>query len=464
MPSRRLAIIAALALPLAACATDGTAPVAPASPLVTVDVTSPVAAPATFTFQIERPVTALHFADDLGGYRRREWQPIEPGFRWVVEPADPALGIIQGERLERIDGAAFDSVGFTVDQRYRALPKNYAPFSPFSDGGVLIYSGFLHSCVAFPCSGAGPATVRIAAADRQVRVGGRATSAVASFISSDEGTNIYIGNRAPLSVGGFADAILDPALPDAVGRGLATSLPAATRYFVGQYGPLSFTPTLFVSLDPRAQPDGSVSTQGGTLPGQIFMHFDGQEAGRRLDGETLWLDWFFAHEVAHMFQRDRTSNRSGNDAEAWIHEGGADAMAALALTERGSGDYVRSRVASAASSCSESLASGPLTTATARGSFDAHYACGLIAHLALDADLRLRGGDLNGFNRRFFESVRAGAPWSQATWFAVARDAGADAETLTALGDLVGPDTTAASTALMRMTARLSQSVGAPAA
>jgi hypothetical protein len=434
---------------LSACASlpDDSASSA-SDPRLTVEVTSPVGAPATFRFHTDRPVEALHFADDLGGYRRREWTPVEQGFRWVVEPADPTLGTIQGERLERIDGAPFSSIRFSVDQRYRALPKNYAPFSPFSDGGRLIYSGFLHACVAFPCSGAGPVTVRIDAADRQVRVGGRTTSGNARFVSADEGTNIYVGNRAPLSVGGFADAILDPALPDAVGRGLTTSLPAAVTYFVDRYGPLSFTPALFVSLDPRRQPDGNISTQGGTLPGQIFMHFDGQEAGRQFDGETLWLDWFFAHEVAHMFQRDRTGNRSGDDAEGWMHEGGADAMAALALIQRGSGDYVRSRVASAGRDCAAALASGPLTTATARGAFDAHYACGVIVHLVLAAELGERGSNLHMFNRLFFARVLDGAPWSQAIWFESARTAGADADTLAALSNLVGGDAGAASSAL----------------
>lgn len=456
------ALLAALAVPLAGCATPRAIPAVPGAPELAVDIASPAGGPITFAFRTARPVAALHFADDLGGYRRREWMPVEPGFRWVVEPADPALGTIQGERIERIDGASFARVSFTVDPRYRSLPKNYAPFSPFSDGGLLIYSGHLHACTAFPCSGAGPITIGVEAPDRQVRADGRTAPGGALFASAREGTNIYIGNRAPLSVGGFADAILDPALPDAVRAGLATSLPAATGYFARQYGPLSFTPTLFVSVDPRRQPDGTISTQGGTLPGQIFMHFDGADEGRRFAEGTEWLDWFFAHEVAHMVQRDRTGNRSGDDAQAWMHEGGADAMAALVMTDRGGAAYVRRRVASAVSSCDEALSAGPLTSATARGAFDAHYACGLIAHIALDTALRAQGSDLDSFNRMFFARVRDGAPWSQATWFAAARDAGAGPAVLAALDALVGPDAAAGRAALSGLSAGLTGSGDAP--
>ena len=448
-------VAATLAVLLTGCASLPAAP-APAAP-VAVELTSPLAAPATIRFRLDRPVTALHFADDLGGYRQREWRIVAPGFHWVVEPADATLGTIQGERIERVDGAPFTEVSFTVEQRYRALPKNYAPFSPFSDGGVLIYSGFLHACTAFPCSGAGPVAMRIVAPGRQIRSGGQVAIGEARYVSADDGTNIYVGNRRPVAANGV-DAIIDPALPATVGGRLSQSLPAATTYFSRSLGPLSFTPALFVSLDPRRQPDGHVSTQGGTLPGQIFMHFDGEGPADRFDADkTVWLDWFFAHEVAHLFQRDKTGNRSGDDAIAWMHEGGADAMAALALIDQQRSDYVRSRVETAASDCAAALAQGPLTTATARGSFDAHYACGLIAHLALDADLRGHGSNLAAFNAHLFAAVRGGAPWSEASWFEAARAEGASAQTLVLLTRLVGADAPAAITALGEASARARQ-------
>ena len=416
-------------------------------PPIAVVLTSPVDAPAVIRFSTDRPTAALHFADDLGGYRQREWRPVEPGFRWVIEPADPNLGTRQGERIERTDGRPFASVSVTVEQRYRALPKSYAPFSPFSDGGVLIYSGNLHACLAAPCSGEGPANVQIIAPGRQVRVAGQVAADNARFVSGDDGTNIYIGNRAPVSANGV-EAIIDPALPASVGRELAESLPAATRYYAARYGALSFTPALFVSIDPRPQPDGHVSTQGGTLPGQIFMHFDGAGGRDRFERDPNWLDWFFAHEVAHMFQRDKTGNRSGDDTIAWMHEGGADAMAAIVSLDRHHANYVRTRLTTAGRDCAAALDAGPLTSATARGAFDAHYACGLIAHLALDADLRARGADLDTFNRRLFDRVRAGAGWTMATWFATARDAGATSATLGLLDRLVGDNAVAARSAL----------------
>ena len=93
--------------------------------------------------------------------------------------------------------------------------------------------------------------------------------------------------------------------------------------FARIYGALSFRPELYVSIDARPRKDGNESTQGGTLPGQILMHFDGETARKRISGGSpFWLDWFFAHEAAHLFQQDKAGGLIGDDEAEWIHEGG----------------------------------------------------------------------------------------------------------------------------------------------
>lgn len=367
-------------------------------------------------YTLARPVRGLHFAQQLGGYRAQDWHPEQPGFRLVSEG--------DGERIERTDGAAFDRLSFTIPKRYRALPKSYAPFAPFSDGSALIHSGQFHACPAAPCKGVGPLPITIAAPGATIGVGGRRTPDRAAFVSREEGTNIFVGSLAPVSANGFV-AIIDPGLPVEARDHLVRSLPRAMDDFAALYGRLSFRPELYVSIDARHRADGNISTQGGTLPRQIFMHFDGEGArDRAAKGTPYWLDWFFAHEAAHLFQQDKVGKLAGDDAVAWIHEGGADAMAALDLARRGAEErrYVEQRIGDARRACGAGLAEMPLGQATRRGKFDLHYQCGLLIWLALDGTLqRGKRGDLHSLNRAFFGRVRGGAAWSRSSFFAAAR-------------------------------------------
>ena len=246
----------------------------------------------------------------------------------------------------------------------------------------------------------------------------------ARFISRDEGTNIFVGKLMPEEADGFI-AIIDPGLPTAARDHLKQSLPRAMNAFARIYGALSFRPELYVSIDARSRKDGHVSTQGGTLPGQIFMHFDGENARQRVTGEApFWLDWFFAHEAAHLFQQDRVGKLAGDETAAWIHEGGADAMAALVLARRGAEErsYVEGRVRSAEAGCAKGLAKAPLDKATAAGNFDLHYQCGLLIWLALDHSLAAEKPDgLHAVNKSLFEAVKAGAGWDEKAFIAAAQ-------------------------------------------
>lgn len=440
MTSHRLTLLAAAALALSGCVTVRP-PSANPSVMAAVDFISPAGdQPARVILRVPRPVTALHFATELNGYRARDWTIAGGAFRWIAEG--------DGERLERRDGRPFTQVAFTVAQRYRSLIKSYGPFSPFSDGGLLVYSGHFHACTTLPCTAQKAVSMTIAAPGRTIRTGQSVGRETLRYVSHGEGTNVYIGTRAPQVENGMS-AIIDPALPERLRAELARGLPASMAHFTGRYGPLSIQPELFVSIDSRGRGDGQESTQGGTLPRQIFMHFDGAQARQRAEqGEPGWLDWFFAHEVAHMFQRDRTGDRIGDDRAAWMHEGGADAMAALALLERGQGAYVARRVEAANAQCRAGLAKGPLTSATQRGDFEVHYGCGLIAALAVAHDLRARGAGLDDFNRRWFAALARAHPPGPDAWFGAAGESGVGEDRLRLLRLFTGPDAGAAQAAL----------------
>ena len=387
----------------------------------------------TARYTMRQPARALHFAQELGGYRAAQWHPTDDAFRWMKEG--------EGERIERRDGAVFDAVSFAIPIDYRALPKSYAPFSPFSEGSTLIHSGQFHACLQVPCEGKDALPLAVDASGKIVGVEGRRTRGHERFISREEGTNIFVGTLEPVEADGFV-AIVDPGLPDALRQHLGRSLPDSIDYFASIYSPLSFTPELYVSIDDRPEANGGLSTQGGTLPNQIFIHFDGTNAkGRAVEGTPYWLDWFFAHEAAHLFQQDKSGSLGGDDANAWLHEGGADAMAALALAGRGEaeGVYVRQRVSDAETACAKGLAERPLSEASAAGAFDLHYQCGLVIWLALDRELRAAGHrGLDDLNRAFLAKVRNGQPWSAEVLLATAQGLGAREEVLARISGIDG--------------------------
>ncbi len=224
-------------------------------------------------------------------------------------------------------------------------------------------------------------------------------------------------------------AIIDPGLPTAARRHLDRSLPEAIQDLAAIYGPLSFKPELYVSIDDEPEKNGRISSQGGTLPRQIFMHFDGEGAKQRVLADSpLWLEWFFAHEAAHLFQQDKSGKLVGDDRFGWMHEGGADAMAALAMVRRGPAEraYVMNRNEGAEKACAAGLATTTLSKASAEGKFDLHYQCGLIMWLAIDQDLRRAGKPgLADLNRAMFAAVRSGQEWGQPLFSKLAGELGA---------------------------------------
>jgi hypothetical protein len=89
-----------------------------------------------------------------------------------------------------------------------------------------------------------------------------------------------------------------------------------------------------------------------------------------------------AHEAAHLWQ---TAARPRSDAvPAWIHEGGADALAAEALRSAGYWDdaAVAADLSAARAACTKALAGRSLAAAEAAADWDAVYHCGRILNLA----------------------------------------------------------------------------------
>ena len=336
------------------------------------------------TYQLPAKTAVLAFARNPDASRINRWTPKDDQIEIVLVDGN--------EVVRRKDGEAFDVAEFQLTPTYTHLPKDYAPFSRFSDGGMLFHSGRYFACPE-TCEDKEPEWKLSFADERSqtVIVGSELNDGKAEWTDSSSGTVVYVGNSIPQETS-KAWVIIDPAFPPDVAAMLNHNLPRMADYFAEKFGDLPRKPNLFASYD--AAHGGSSGSQGGTLPDQIFMHFFGDSIEKQSADPDfdLWLSWFFAHETAHMHQT------LSDTKQAWVHEGAADAFAAIVLSgwSDRARQYVDARKESAYNSCREGLQSMVLESAAEDGNFQLYYWCGMILHLRLDEALRKSNPEVDG--------------------------------------------------------------------
>ena len=366
----------------------------------TIEIKAAPAQPWRVTWRAPSDLRELVFPRSADDSRVHTW----------TAPADFEITVTEGsERVRRRDGAPFRTVTLEVPAAYRFLPKDYAPFAPFGDGGLLFHTGRL-----FACGGDCPSDAHWAFrlrfnGWRHALVEGRFHASPVVWTDSGAGRYVYVGDTTPLATPQL-DAVLDRALPDAIRDQLLRQLPAFMTLFADRLGPVRDKLTVFVSYDVSPQQGGG--RQGGVLPGQVTVHFYGAQWPQQMTepGFADDLAWHFAHEAAHVYQRQLEAEEGGG---AWIHEGGAEAFAALAMrTVAPEADaYVDARIAEAPDACRRILGTRSVREAIKAGDFDASYACGLVIALVIDQGVRRVRPDLDGLYavwRDYLELAGAG--------------------------------------------------------
>lgn len=364
------------------------------------------------TYRFEAPVKEMRFArEDAKGNRASMWTSADDSA--VIALEDGA------EIVRRRDGEAFDELAFDMAARYVPLDKDYAPFAPFGDGGVLIHTGRFFAC-APSCEGdalAWPFAIEPPPGSHVIHAGEIHDERV-DFVDRHSGTNVYVGTATPVETSHVV-AVIDAQFPPAARKQLGELFPKLMDFYALRLSPLPQKPMLFASHDAK-HPGGGFGQQGGTLPGQVFMHLYGPRQDDDPKAFAYSMSTFFAHEAAHLYQRYEASS---DDDAAWLHEGGADAFALLALQELGMLTTAQrdARTAQSLEQCASGLKNAALKDSTARGEFDNHYRCGMLMHLAVDAAARRQSAgscDLFCVYRAFLDRVDAGSDWSAETWYA----------------------------------------------
>lgn len=387
-------------------------------------------------YRLDAPTESLHFLRSSQNFRTAHWKPEDAA--WAMRTS--------GDRqvLRRRDGRPFRSVRFDVDVGALGITANYEPFLRYSDGGVIAYTGYYFACADAPC--AASAAFRITVEPQRRRRATRGTSQAASplhFVDSGDGSNVYVG-ASDVAERARYKAIIDSALPSAFGSELNTALPRIMDYYAKRLGPLPRKPLFLISMSPGRSENG-YETRGSALPDQVSIHLAGRNWGDRRRGvEPGFLPWYLAHEAAHLHQRiEDRPNAVDFMGEGWIHEGGAEALAALAVAavRPDLRHYVDARIAEAAEDCDEGLRSlgAPLNASIDRGAADNYYVCGLVMQIAIDRDVRAASAgarDLFDVWSTFLHATRRGDSWSEATFLRAARIQGAGDDTLALVSTL----------------------------
>jgi hypothetical protein len=330
-------------------------------------------------YDFAEAVTSMQFMRAPDDSRPRTWLP-DHGFEIVKTEA--------GDVARRKDGAAFRTVRFRMSPTYSVLPKDYAPFSPFGDGGMLFHTGRLFACAGH-CSDDESWSMDLWADDEdRILLDGKALQARAHWKDSGEGRVVYVGKGRAQQTDDFV-AVIDAALPDDIRGRLLLQLPRFMHLFSSKLGALPRRPMLFVSYDTSHAPGWG--QQGGVLRDQVFTHFYGSKWPDKVRKPEFAdeLAWHLAHEAAHLYQRGVFAQEPG---DAWIHEGAAEALAAIAMQPE-SGEFVRSTRETAASKCAALIGEKSIREAIAAGKFEAAYKCGMLLHLTVDARIRTATGE-----------------------------------------------------------------------
>jgi hypothetical protein len=401
---------------------------APGPPVVDVTIGQPSAAGWQVGFVLPETVERVRFVRPYEN-RVERWRLVEAGLELRREG--------EVDVIRRTDGKKVSGFTLAIAPYVRRPEKNYQLFLPFSDGGMLLYTGYFD--VALP----GHRAVRsrfllVPRPSETVIVAGEIHRAPARWETEGGETYVYFGSTAPVRTREVV-AVVDRAFPPWLLRPIEGLIPRLFALYTERTGQrLGFQPMVYLSYGPPPQARGQVSVGGAVLPRGILQQDITLSLDRRsaVSAEVRELALFkVAHEVAHLWNGEQFTHEVPGGG--WMHEGAADAFASRALCELGAvpaADYLE-RLSEAASLCGLALGGEPLKLARP-GRND--YTCGLLIAALTEAAARRAepGGDVFAFWKRLFAAAK-GARYDDALYLRTLRALSGGEEVATTVSRLV---------------------------
>jgi hypothetical protein len=307
-------------------------------------------------YRFSKAVTAIKLGS-VGDYRQRAWKVLTPG---VGLNAGPEFDVISS------GGKPFKAASVEITTFDDLAPKSYAPFNRFTDGGTAFFLGHLQGDVT-----SGKKAFEMQA---DIRLAGLAQENVIApplnrLRTGGERGYAYFG-PAQATRAGPVRLLIDPGTPQWARETILDAGAKVSQYYETAYQrPLRDELFIMVSMAGYEAP--GISMKGGAVLGQLSYRLSGAQMIGDHPKKRELLSRLVAHEMAHLWQMNIARGGIG-EGDAWIHEGGADAMAldALQRTSLASEEAVKAYRASQAATCAK------LDNSVA--SYDGIYACGLV--------------------------------------------------------------------------------------
>jgi hypothetical protein len=279
------------------------------------------------TYRFNEPVRRANFVVSSEGVRANRFTISTPGARFTTD----------GDREIVEFDEPVSELRFQHPTIADGFEHGHEFHIPFTNGDVLVYSGYYGIYKAVSASGdeIGINSLRyhfeIDGPGHIVHKGLRSTpSATWDASESEWETFVFFGSLEPqpLLQGQFT-ALLDPGLPAWVKARFDERMPVLLQEYQQRLFQLDFTPTLFFAA---GLPAGNRET-GRVLAGAraVAMGINRDEYAN----EDPFLDFvlnsaLLAHENVHLWNAHSVKMR-----ESWLWEGGADTLAQLGLLEKG---------------------------------------------------------------------------------------------------------------------------------
>lgn len=374
------------------------------------------------SYELANPRPELDLGDDLASYRANNWEVETKGAMLLNRDRRDFLVPIDGRRNVR-------KVDVVVRPAQADLPKDYLPFVAMRDGGVILYTGHF---IAFrdETTRLDARLTIVPAADASVSAFGEIAPRLDDWESPfKHPAFIYIGRTMPVQSDALS-TITDATAPDWVRSEIAAFAPAIAAALRSIFArTLPTKPNIFLAMDARGEP-GKLGFSGDALPGQYRMTLSGGGWENVSAKAQDILRLSTAHETAHLWQAAaRPKNGAVPD---WIHEGGADALAAAAMVEARywTQEQAAEYFAKAKANCARTLDGLSLQRAETERRWDAVYACGHVITMAAAGE-----GGVASFWREFVKRSAADG-YDEAMFLALAEEKAGTA-TAQAIRDLI---------------------------
>lgn len=317
------------------------------------------------TYRFSSPVTEVTLPT-VSDYRQKSWNITTPRIHLKTDGDNDMISA---------GGKPFSSMTVEVAAWHGPVQKAYAPFNPFSDGGVAMYLGHLQGDVKRGNEALVMATDITLTGLAQEHV---VPPPVNKFMPGGARGYAYFGPAVPVR-SGSTQFLIDPQLPAWARDTMLDAGAKVSAYYEKAYQRrLKSELTILASL--VGLESSGLSLNGGAVMGQLAYRFGGKQMMDDHPKKRELLARIVAHEMAHLWQMNLDRGGVGDD-DPWIHEGGAEAMALDALLQTGlvGADKVGAYRAAQTATC-DKLGQSVST-------YEGIYACGLVRFDKMGIDI-----------------------------------------------------------------------------